>query len=179
MSEAKSYANLATANSYFGIVSEDIASKRIFNEEKALDSYSNVLFSIVQFWSSYGVWPRQLTIVSHAFKRRRLVDGHCIAIRFPPHRVHFIGIDPPGMMDGSNKDAIQGVGEAISQWDRDPHGKGHVLSSKRIQRNPWSVPQTLFPNDQERSRSGVHCEILDEGQEYLVDGAPQPWSSES
>ncbi|KAI0394296.1 FolC bifunctional protein [Xylariaceae sp. FL0594] len=178
LSEAQSYANVAAANSYFDIVSEDVASRRTFNEEKALDSYSNVLFSIVQFWSIYGVWPRKLTIVSHAFKRERLVDGHCNAIGFPLDRVHFIGADPPGMVDGSNKDAIEGAREAMSQWDQDPHGKGPILSSKRIRRNPWNAPQTLFPDNQERSRSGVHSEILDDGQEYLVDGASQPWLSD-
>ncbi|KAI1812551.1 FolC bifunctional protein [Poronia punctata] len=174
LSEARSYANLAAANSYFDLVCEEIARERVLCEENALDSYSNVLFSILQFWSSYGVWPKTLTIVSHAFKRARLVDCHCGAIRFPLERVRFVGVDPPGMVDGSNTAAIQGVEKAVNQWRSDPHGRGDVLSSKRRRRNPWSVSQALFSTDEDRSRSRVRCEILDDGQEYLIDGAPQP-----
>ncbi|KAI0537185.1 DUF218 domain-containing protein [Xylaria digitata] len=142
-SEASSYAKLAAVNSYFQILPEGSAPSRIFSEERALDSYSNILFSILHFWSIYRVWPKQLSIVSHAFKRERLVDSHCGAIRFPLDRINFVGINPPGMTDGSNKAAIPGVMEAVGQWKDDPHGEGDALSSKRMRRNPWSVPQTL------------------------------------
>ncbi|KAI1429113.1 FolC bifunctional protein [Xylaria sp. FL1777] len=175
-SEARSYANLAAVNYYFQILPEGGATSRIFTEERALDSYSNVLFSIVQFWSTYSIWPTKLTIVSHAFKRERLVDCHCGAIRFPLNRVNFVGVDPPGMADGSNKTAIQGVVEAINQWKDDPHGEGDVLSSKRMRRNPWDISQTLFSTEEDRGRSGVRSRILKDGQEYLVDGVPQPCS---
>ncbi|KAJ2985320.1 hypothetical protein NUW58_g5600 [Xylaria curta] len=178
LSEASSYANLAAVNSYFQILPEEGGSARIHSEERALDSYSNVLFSIVQFWSIYGVWPTQLTIVSHAFKRERLVDCHCGAVRFPLNRVGFVGVDPPGMADGSNKAAIPGVAEAVNQWKGDPHGRGVVLSSKRLRRNPWGTSQTLFSTEDERIRSGVRSQILGDGQEYLIDGVPQPWSDE-
>ncbi|KAI3326831.1 FolC bifunctional protein [Xylariaceae sp. AK1471] len=177
-SEASSYARLAAANSYFQILPEDIACTRILSEERALDSYSNVLFSIVRFWSIYGTWPMKLTIVSHAFKRERLVDCHCGAIRFSLDRVNFVGVDPPSMSDGSNKAAIQGVVEAVAQWKQDPLGKGHVLSSKRMRRNPWGISQALFSNEEDRNRSEVQSHIIEGGQEYLTDGAPQPWSHE-
>ncbi|KAI1274557.1 DUF218 domain-containing protein [Xylaria sp. FL0933] len=179
LSEASSYANLAAANSYFRILPEDDATSKIFNEERALDSYSNVLFSILQFWSTYCTWPTKLTIVSHAFKRERLVDCHCGAIRFPLHRVNFVGVDPPGMVDGSNKFAIQGVQEAVDQWKNDPHGEGDALAAKRMRRNPWGISQTLFSTEEERARSGVRSRILENGQEYLIDGIPQPWSDET
>ncbi|KAI0879046.1 FolC bifunctional protein [Hypoxylon argillaceum] len=179
LSEASSYANLAASNSYFHILSDDKVSARIAREERALDSYSNVIFSIVQFWSIYGAWPTKLTIVSHAFKRERLVDCHCGAIRFPLNRVNFVGVDPPGMADGSNEAAIPGVTEAVNQWKRDPHGKGDALSSKRTRRNPWGVSQRFFLTEEDRDRSGVCSQILGDGQDYLVDDAPQPWSDES
>jgi folylpolyglutamate synthase len=118
----------------------------------------------------------KLTIVSHAFKRERLVDCHCGAIDFPLDRVAFVGVDPPSMSDGSNKAAIRGVVEAVDQWKQDPHGKGHVLSSKRMRRNPWAVSQTLFTNEEDRDRSGVRSHIRGGGDEYLTDGVPQPWS---
>ncbi len=83
------------------------------------------------------------------------------------------------MADGSNKTAIPGVIEAVSQWKNDPHGERDVLSSKRMRRNPWGISQTLFPTEEDRSRSGVRSHILKDGQEYLIDGVPQPWSDES
>lgn len=178
ISEACSYASLAAANSYFEILPEGSAESRIAREERALDSYSNLLFSILHFWSLHGTWPAKLTIVSHAFKRERLVDCHCQAIRFPLHRINFVGIDPQGMADGSNKAAIPGVVDAVHHWKRDPHGKGDALSSKRTWRNPWGISQTLFLSHQDRSRSGVRSHVHEHGQEYLIDGVPQPWSEE-
>ncbi|KAI1308507.1 DUF218 domain-containing protein [Xylaria venustula] len=175
-SEASSYTNLAAANSYFQILPESTAKPRIFCEERALDSYSNILLSIIQFWSTYNIWPTKLTIVSHTFKRERLVDCHCGAIRFPAHRVNFVGVDPPGMADGSNKSAILGAVEAVEQWKNDPHGEQSPLAAKRMGRNPWGISQILFPTEEERDRSGVRSRILKDGQEYLMDGVPQPWS---
>ncbi|KAI1081495.1 FolC bifunctional protein [Whalleya microplaca] len=176
LSEARSYANLASANAHFGIVSGASASNQIYCEERALDSYANVLFSLAQFWHEFGVWPRRLTLVSHAFKRERLVDGHCGAVGFPLDRVGFVGVDPPGMVDGTNEVAVKGVAEAVAQWKEDPHGKGEVLAGKRRKRNPWGVPQTLFLSEDDLARSGVRTYTVESGQQYLLEGTPQPWS---
>ncbi|OTA89996.1 hypothetical protein M434DRAFT_23159 [Hypoxylon sp. CO27-5] len=176
LSEARSYANLAHANAYFGIIPEVDAVQRVSCEERALDSYYNVLFSLIKFWYDYDTWPRKLTIVSHAFKKERLVDCHCGAIGFPLDRVDFVGIDPPGMIHGTNEAAIKGIAEAVTQWKDDPHGKGELLSGKRKKRNPWGISQTLFINEEDRVRSGVQSTIVGEGQEYLIEGARQPWS---
>ncbi|XDG03886.1 hypothetical protein ABKA04_003501 [Annulohypoxylon sp. FPYF3050] len=175
LSEARSYANLASANTYFGILSETEAAGRISSEERALDSYYNVLFSLTKFWEDYGKWPEKLTLVSHTFKRERLVDCHCGAIGFPLNRVDFVGVDPPGMIDGSNQAAIKGIVEAITQWKEDPHGKGELLAGKRRKRNPWGIPQTLFANEDNRTRSGVKT-LFTEGEEYLTEDVSQPWS---
>ncbi|RYP57378.1 hypothetical protein DL769_009515 [Monosporascus sp. CRB-8-3] len=176
LSEARSYANLATSNSFFGIIPESSSSK-VGCEERALDSYSNVLLSLIRFWQDHGnVWPEQITIVSHAFKRERLVDCHCGAIGFPLDRVNFVGIDPPGMADGTNEAAAKGVVEAVTQWLEDPHGKGSVLAGKRKKRNPWGISQVLFFTEEDRKRSGVRSEIREDDQEYLSEGSPQPWS---
>ncbi|KAI0836702.1 hypothetical protein F5Y06DRAFT_298389 [Hypoxylon sp. FL0890] len=176
LSEARSYANIASANAYFGILSEAEAIERISCEERALDSYYNVLFSLVKFWYDYGTWPKKLTIVSHAFKRERLVDCHCGAIGFSLDRVDFVGVDPPGMIDGTNEAAIKGIVEAVTQWKDDPHGKGELLSSKRRKRNPWDISQTLFAKEDDRIRSGVQSSTTTEGEEYLLEGFCQPWS---
>ncbi|KAI0018745.1 FolC bifunctional protein [Xylariomycetidae sp. FL0641] len=157
LSEAQSYADLAAANSYFGILDAGSARARTQVEERSLDSYSNVLFGMVQHWHTQGHgWPTRLTLVSHAFKRERLVDGHCCgALRYPRDRVAFVGVDPPGMADGSNAAAAKGVAEAVAQWEADPHGVGEVLAGKRARRNPWGVEQKLFASREDWLRSGI------------------------
>ncbi|KAI8956594.1 hypothetical protein F5Y11DRAFT_153431 [Daldinia sp. FL1419] len=176
LSEARSYANLATANNFFGIVPESEVVGRLHYEERALDSYYNILFSLTKFWSDHRRWPTTITIVSHAFKRERLVDCHCGAIRFPLDRTNFVGVDPPGMIDGTNEIAAKGIVEAIAQWKEDPHGKGEILANKRRKRNPWGVAQTLFVNQEDRNRSGVQSVLVAEGEENLLEGVSLPWS---
>ncbi|KAK1827871.1 FolC bifunctional protein [Podospora conica] len=152
LSEARSYHNLALANAYFDLLPPArAAAPRILLEERALDSYHNILFSTLLFWSRHGVWPRRLTLVSHGFKRARLVDGHCAAIGFPLERVAF------------------GVQLALGQWGEDPHGVGEALAGKRRERNCWGVGQGLFADEEERGRSGVVVRVVG-GQEALAEG---------
>jgi folylpolyglutamate synthase len=189
LSEAQSYYNLVVANSYFGFLPGNTTyPDRILLEERALDSYYNILFSLIEFWRRHTVWPERLTIVSHAFKRNRLVDGHCAAIGFPLDRVDFIGINPPGIdtaglgaeASGSGStekaEAMRGVQLAIGQWAEDPHGVGEALAGKRRRRNCWGVQQRLFLDEEERSRSGVDVRQLDDGSEALVEGGRRPWA---
>lgn len=161
---------------------------RIRCETRALDSYYNILFSILQFWresfpsplpsasEEQRVWPSRITIISHSFKKSRLVDEHCAAIGFPLERVSYIGIDPPGILD--DEGTMRGNEKALKEWRDDPHGNGEGLAGKRDRRNPWGGEQDLFLCDEERLESGVVTRRLDEGKgrEVLVDGAVQPWS---
>ncbi|KAL8325033.1 hypothetical protein RB597_008347 [Gaeumannomyces tritici] len=211
LSEARSYANLAATNGYFGLISADIPSTdgtrqhplspiplspRIILEEQALDSYYNVLFSVVAFWRRYATWPVKLTVVSHAFKRMRIVDAHCAAIGFPIDRVNFIGISPPNLppwlqameqLDGpalpstryeesvsEEKDEVmaRGIREVIGQWTDDPHGAGEALARKRQARNPWGISQRLFHDDEEKLKSGIETVILVDGTESLTIAPP-------
>lgn len=122
-----------------------------------------------------------MTIVSHGFKKERLVDGHCAAIGFPLDHVSFIGIDPPGMAaaasvasDGKDKEeAIKGVGLAMGEWRSDPHGRGESLAGKRAKRNPWGVIQGVFP-DESPDRGGLVVKIQD-GDEVLDEDVTRPW----
>lgn len=190
LSEARSYYNLAVANSFFHLLPKETSSHdlllstaRIILEERALDSYYNILFSLVAFWRHHARWPARLTIVSHAFKRDRLVDGHCAAIGFPLERVAFVGINPPGVDGGvvgepgggGKAEAMKGVQLAMGQWEEDPHGVGEELAGKRRGRNCWGVQQGLFWGDEERERSGVDVRVLEDGSEALVDGGRRPW----
>lgn len=205
LSEARSYANLAAGNSYWGIIppspphlvspsstrpsthpSTDSSSSssstipihpRIHVEERALDSYQNILFSIIHFWRScspaHTHWPGRLTVVSHVFKRRRLVEAHCAAIGFPLDRVRFLGTNPPGVPE------VLGAEErAVEEWMADPQGQSDGLRGKRWKRNPWAVTQTLFLGEAEREKSEVETRLIDAGngeEETLVDGGLRPW----
>ncbi|OLN86452.1 putative dihydrofolate synthetase [Colletotrichum chlorophyti] len=179
--ESKSYAALASANAYFGLIPADVAhTSRIHEDPLALDSYHNILHSLLLFYRIYSAWPRDLTVVSHAFKRPRIVDGHCAAIGFPAERVRFIGIDPPGMQaegagDHAKHGAIAGVQRAVDEWTQDPHGIGPSLAGKRLARNPWHLEDRLFSSEEERLSSGVVTRIVD-GHEALVEGAKRPWA---
>lgn len=151
-----------------------MSKSRILVEDRALDSYYNVLFSVVLFWRVHHVWPQHLTIVSHGFKRRRLVDLHCAAIGFPHARVSFLGTGPPQASEEKSQ-AMAGIAEAEGGWSDDPHGTGEMLASKRRKRNVWVVEQKLFVDDEERKRSGLKTEHLSDGTEALVRTAPKPW----
>lgn len=135
-----------------------------------MDSYQNILFSIIQFWRSTSRWPNCLTIVSHAFKRRRLVEAHCDAIAFPLEKVHFIGINPPGIPEVVDQEE-----EAVSGWLKDPQGQSDSLKTKRARRNLWGVSQSLFKSEDERQRSCIATKLLEDGEEVLVEGGMRPW----
>lgn len=115
--------------------------------------------------------------MSHAFKRPRLVDGHCTAIGFPLDRVSFLGIDPEAMAMGVKGDALEGVKMAVGDWEEDPFGRGAKLAGKRMVRNPWSVWQGVFRQDTEdylKSKSGLVTKGT-RRDETLQDTAPRPW----
>lgn len=176
LSEAQSYANIAAENNHWDLLPDGIASDQILIEDRALDSYHNVLFSLTLFYSRFHTWPSQITIVSHAFKKERLIDGHCAAIGFPLDRVNFIGIDPPGMTAAVNgvrvgdgkEEALKGVGLAMGEWREDPHGRGESLAGKRRKRNPWNIKQSVFVEDGDTGGLVIVGEVLDEQ-------APRPW----
>ncbi|KAI1040655.1 hypothetical protein LB505_006499 [Fusarium chuoi] len=177
ISEADGYKNIAAKNNYWGLLQDEDINDAVLLEERALDSYHNVLFSLTLFYTHYKRWPAHITIVSHGFKKERLVDGHCAAIGFPLDRVTFIGIDPPGMAaslkDQDKEQAMKGAALAMGEWKDDPHGRGESLAGKRVKRNPWSVWQGVFPSeDDDRGDLVIKME---NGSEVIDEKAAQPW----
>lgn len=80
ISEAQSYLSLARtlnlipASSSIGTQTDPLPlSMRITTEEFALDSYQNLLFSIMRFKEVTGRWPGKVTVVGYGMKRRRSV----------------------------------------------------------------------------------------------------------
>jgi hypothetical protein len=192
-SEAQSYLDLCHENEFWDILDgKRELEKRIALEEHALDSFSNVVFSIILHWRNGGMWPLKVTIVSHEFKKARFMGLHIPTIRFPMERVGFVGIDPGYMVGGNEKfdeKRAEGVrrGEkqnGYGQWEKDRLGVGEMLRGKRARRNCWGVGQMLFVDEEERRASGVKSKVLgcvDEGgrrmaEEVLVDER-QPWEA--
>lgn len=179
LSEARSYLDIAKQNDYFNLGIHQQQQDNILVEDRALDSYQNVLFSLTLFFARFSAWPVKLTIVSHGFKKPRIVDGHCVAIGWPLERVEYVGIDPPGMRpeaSDSKEDAMRGVALAIGEWMEDPHGKGQSLKGKRRKRNPWDVWQGVFGKSERDS--GSRSNLITRGQgedETLVEDAVRPW----
>lgn len=90
-------ADLSEAQSYFNAlehVKKD-ASDGILLEECATDSYQNLLFSILLFRQSYGYYPSNIIVITHAFKEHRFLHLHAKAIRWPLDRIRVLGINPP------------------------------------------------------------------------------------
>ncbi|KAM0555155.1 hypothetical protein ACHAPJ_006507 [Fusarium lateritium] len=177
ISEAAGYKSIASENGYWGLLQDGDHNDRILLEDRALDSYHNLLFSLTLFYARFEAWPTHTTIVSHGFKKERLVDGHYAAIGFPLDRVTFIGIDPPGMAavskDHDKQDAMKGVGLALGEWKDDPHGRGESLAGKRAKRNPWAVRQGMFPGDD--CNYGGLVVKLENGSEVIDEEAARPW----
>jgi hypothetical protein len=188
-SEAQSYLDLCLSNDFWNIVKKEDVEGMILLEEQALDSFANVMFSILLFWKQTGLFPEKITIVSHGFKEERFVELHIPAMKFPREKVVFLGIDPEYMREESvvydevrAEEVRRGASEkGYGEWERDPLGSGNVLSGKRRRRNPWGVSQVWFERREERERSGVKS-ILRIGEagfeeEFLTDER-QPWEEE-
>ncbi|KID96500.1 DUF218 domain protein, partial [Metarhizium majus ARSEF 297] len=151
LSEAQSYANVAIQNACFGLLDPPVTDADMILEERALDSYHNVLFSLSLFYARFQRWPRHVVVVSHAFKRPRMLEGHCAAIGFPPDRVSFVGVDPPCL-----------------------EGKPGRLAAKRARRNVWGAWQGVFEEGTEDADKGGLQTEGEGASEVIVDGE-RPW----
>lgn len=129
-SEARGYLRIADHNGWW---SREGVRDRAVAEEFARDSFENLLFSICRFRERTGCYPARITVVSWGFKRERF-DHHREALRFPPGRFTFVGVNDPedleAAMEGERR---RGLGPFLA----DPYGCGEILSSKRRDRNPF------------------------------------------
>ncbi|KAI9805678.1 MAG: hypothetical protein M1833_005171 [Piccolia ochrophora] len=138
LSEAQSYLNLARANAYFNLPLPSPCT-HITTDPHALDSYQNLLFPILRHRRLTHRYPWHITLVSHAFKRRRFLDLHCAAIRWLVARVTFLGLDPPEEVT-SRESLMKGEerrGWGVWRWDL--YGVGEVLRGKRVGRDCWGT----------------------------------------
>ena len=90
-SEAQSYLDLATQQTWFG--HEQVA-ERASAEPCARDSYENVLLSLLAFRERHGRWPRRVTVSGWGFKAPRFKD-HAEALGWPLTRFQYRGSGAP------------------------------------------------------------------------------------
>lgn len=131
LSEGQSYWMVSNAFGWFG---EDVVRARSATEEFARDSYENLLFSVCRFHELTGAFPRNITVVSYDFKRRRFEDVHRKAIAFPKARFTFVGTPPAGDVTK----AQEGEAKTVDAFGHDPYGCHGDLRKKRHSRDPFS-----------------------------------------
>ena len=132
--------------------------RRASTETYALDSYTNVLYSLCRFSElTGGRYPKRVTVVSFEFKRRRFEELHARALRLGGETEFvFIGIDPPPSSSSSKQKHGPGVGDSAPVFDlahalegeeknayrpfeSDLYGcRSSVLLAKKEERNPFS-----------------------------------------
>lgn len=115
----------------------DLSRLRMTTENFALDSFQNLLFSIARFYEYTNRYPERITVVSYAFKKKRFVDLHAKALRWPTRsstaggssRFTYVGIDDEGSEHKAPQD------NAYSSFEVDMYGCWGRLREKRKRRN--------------------------------------------
>jgi len=173
LSEARSYYHAALAGELAqghigGGRARQLYSKgRILLEEQATDSLQNLIFSILLFRQTVGQYPKNIRVITHAFKSKRFLELHAPAICWPKDRIQIQGIDPV-MSITEIESTLEGETKfGFSPWKEDPLGTGETLRMKRKQRG-WSDEQTT-----------KLTEGLEKGIQKLLDGEASedlPWA---
>lgn len=160
---------------------------RTTTELNALDSYQNLLFSLVRFRELTRRYPRRITLISYAFKRQRFEQLHRRAIRFPADRFAFVGIDPPALAadkddddDGGDQQRDQQRGptssrravpagertNALAVWTADPYAcrPDSPLRAKRRARNAgrryWAYRESASTANTAEHRDGDDAAVV-------------------
>lgn len=119
-------------------------------ETRALDSFQNVSLPLHAFASLYGTLPKQVTVVSHEFKRARFEELHFPLLKAGEYagvEFKFTGQDPPYMREGNEEyNAVKAHivrdlerKNGFEMWLRDPKGEGGEVVEKRRARDVWGV----------------------------------------
>uniref|UniRef100_A0A0W0FWN4 Xylanolytic transcriptional activator regulatory domain-containing protein n=1 Tax=Moniliophthora roreri TaxID=221103 RepID=A0A0W0FWN4_MONRR len=133
--EGESYLRLASQAKLFRTTSSNQII-RATTENYALDSFQNLLFSIARFQEVTGRYPSKITVVGYEMKRRRFMELHRAAIRWPKDRFRYIGVDL------ENEDGVVAregeIQNGYQPYSVDLYGCHSLLLSKRRARNPFS-----------------------------------------
>lgn len=160
-------------------------------EEWSTDSFQNVLFSLITFQqhvaesltgSGGGAGrlqgrPKELVIVAHEFKRKRFMNLHVRALKFPKECVELIGIHPDWSMN-ERVQTIRGETErGYKAWENDLYGTGELLYEKRRHRG-WEeeafMREVLSEEKWDGLGDGIESEGL-VGRPRQVEGRKGEW----
>jgi hypothetical protein len=103
-------------------------------ENFSRDSFENLLFSLCRFQQVTGRWPREVTLVSWAFKRARFMH-HAETMRLPAERFHFAGCGEPLDIESARR----GEAATLREFSTDLYGVSGALAAKRASRNPLGL----------------------------------------
>ncbi|KAJ6283201.1 hypothetical protein J3E71DRAFT_35100 [Bipolaris maydis] len=110
----------------------------ILLEEEATDSFQNLLFSILRFRNVTGRYPKQIRVITHAFKAKRFLELHAPTIKWPKSRIQIQGIDPIMTQDALTSTLLGEEKSGYAAWKEDPMGTGALLGGKRQLRG-WNA----------------------------------------
>lgn len=140
MSEARSYYHAALAEELADGHMHGGRARRLYSkgyillEEDATDSFQNLLFSIVKFRKATGKYPKQIRVITHAFKTKRFLELHAPTIQWPKERIQVQGLDPVMSIDELENISQGEKQHGYAPWSSDPFGQGQFLNNKRNQR---------------------------------------------
>jgi hypothetical protein len=128
ISEARSYYQAATTAELFP---PDFPAPVVL-EEYALDSFENILLSLLCYKEYVGTYPRSLSVISWKFKGERL-RLHCQALQLPLAMYNIIGVENPADLA-----KVELAEHRVKEnFTKDPFGLHNPLAQKRLQRNPF------------------------------------------
>ena len=132
-------ANLSEAESYLRLL-ERLGLKvnplpRL--EERALDSFQNLLFPLLDYYSENGFLPEQTTLVSWAFKKKRF-EFHANTIGLKNFR--FLGVGMPEIPEP----ALSSENYTLELFKYDPWGCQPPLFEKKAKRNVYSLKSAYY-----------------------------------
>lgn len=151
---------------------------RLATEVLATDSYQNLLFSVLAFRRVAGLYPRTITVITHAFKSVRFLKWHGPAIRWPAADLRTVGIDPAFTLAELEQVQRGEYNNAVKHFMSDPYGVRSPLKDKKEARN-WDA--SLFEQllQAEHIDAGVRSLLTWRGGPHghdLYDG-PLPWAT--
>jgi len=174
ITEAQSYHQLAVASHLLESPGDSTAlpaSKRVVSESFALDSFQNLLFSLARFREVTGLYPRKITVVGFGMKKRRFVELHRKAIRWPESDFQYVGLD----VTGDNSIAYAGENQfGYTPYSKDLYGCHDELLAKRRRRNPFQVFHPYHTSAPEMAGLFEWCP-LDDGRNEIYPGW-LPWA---
>lgn len=152
----------------------------INTEEYALDSFDNLLYSVLRFKEIVEWYPKRITIVGFGFKEPRFLNYHARALDIPQNIIRYISYEPEPSnysQEQLNKyfeDLIRMEKKnALSLFENDWYAKRDILNKKKHNRNPYKRKPnydglTMFHFNEMKSTDEEHFKAYIKGK--------MPWS---